>query len=299
LATIWVVAAAVLGFPGTGRAEAPQVVVSVQPIHALVSGVMNRVAIPDLLVRRGASPYDFKLRASLRRKLAEADLVVWVGGGLDDFMVEAIADLPPTTRVIKITDLGLPVTLPLRTTGLWRKDDPAAGARIDPHVWLDPDNATAIVDIVARALTEIDRLHKIDYSRNREIVGSRLGGLHRQLRLALDRYGDIPFVVQHDAFQYLEQRYGLEIIGALMTGTADGGMPPPDHVEELADEAVALDAGCVMAQPEFDPAIAGDFAAAAGLDVVPMDPLFFDSTGLAAYFDMMRALPKAVAACAP
>jgi hypothetical protein len=54
-----------------------------------------------------------------------------------------------------------------------------------------------------------------------------------------------------------------------------------------------------MAQPEFDPAIAGDFAAAAGLDVVPMDPLFFDSTGLGAYFDMMRALPKAVAACAP
>ena len=297
LTTIWMITAAVLGNPAIAQVDGPRVVVSVQPIHALVSGIMARVAIPDLLVRRGASPYDFRLRASQRRLLAEADLVIWVGGGLDDFMIEAIAELPPTTQVIKIIDLDLPVKLPPRTTGLWRKDTPAAG-RIDPHVWLDIENARAIAVAVARALARYDRLNKIRYGRNREIMGSRLGGLHRQLRLALDRFGDLPFVVQHDAFQYLERRYGLESIGAVMTGTSAEAVPPADHIEELVEEAEAVAAGCVMAQAEFDPAIADAFAATAGLDVIPMDPLFADATGLDAYFSMMRALPKSVAACA-
>jgi len=299
LSPLWILAAAVLGFAGPALAEAPRVVISVQPIHALVSGLMDRVAIPDLLVRRDASPHDYRLRASQKRKLAEADLVVWVGDGLDDFMAEAIAELPPATRVIKITDLDLPVRLPLRTSDLWRKDGPAAGERTDPHVWLDTDNAAVIVAALSRALIGLDRAHKIDYGRNDETIRARLGGLHRQLRRALNPYRGIPIIVQHDAFQYLEQRYGLEVIGAVMTGSGSGDAPPPAHVEELVDEATALDAGCLMAQPQFNRGGADAFAAEAGLRVVDMDPLHADQRGISVYFEMMRALPKAIAACLP
>jgi zinc transport system substrate-binding protein len=293
---ILLVAAAVAANSGEVRAAPPKVVVSIEPLYAFASGLMDRVAIPDLLVRGEASPHDYRLRPSQKRKLAEADLVIWVGNGLDDFMAEAVAGLPPTTRVIKVTDLDLPVKLPLRTTDLWEKTDLDEEVGIDPHVWLDTDNAAAIVDVIARALTELDREHKIDYSRNSETVDARLGGLHRQLRRAFEPFRDSPFIVQHDAFQYLENRYGLEALGAVMT--ASGNEPPaPDHVAELLDEAEALDAHCLTAQPQFDRAIADAVAAEGDFTVVEMDPLHANGRGLDAYFEMMRTLPKALAAC--
>ncbi|MCP4329824.1 MAG: zinc ABC transporter solute-binding protein [Alphaproteobacteria bacterium] len=292
---IWMIAVAAVAGTGAAQAELPRVVVSIEPLHALVSGIMDRVAIPELLVRGTVSPHDYRLRSSQKRKLSEADLVIWAGDGLDDFMAEAVADLPETTRVIKITDLDLPVKLPLRTTGMWTKDPVPEDGTVDPHLWLDTDNAAALVDAFSRALIEIDRTHKIDYGRNARTINARLGGLHRQLRRALGPYRGIPFVTQHDALQYLEQKYGLEAIGALMTGPVSLGST--DHIDELIEEAEALDARCVLVQPQFEDLMNGGVAEGDALRAVEIDPLHSDQRGLNAYFEMMRTLPKAVAAC--
>ncbi len=257
---------------------------------------MDRVANPDLLARGKASPHDYRLRASQQQLLAEADLVIWAGDGLDDFMADAMANLPPTARVIKVTDLDLPVRLPPRTTGLWRKDGPSGDGQVDPYVWLDTVNAVAIAEAIARALIDLDREHKINYVRNRDTVSARLGGLDRQLRRALEPFKGVPFIVQNDAFQYLERRYGLDFVGALETGH-DGGTASDDHLAELIEEAEILGIACVLAQPQFDRAAVDSFAADAGVEIVDMDPLYADQRGVNAYFEMMRTLPKALAAC--
>ncbi len=69
----------------TGNSAVPQVVVSIKPLHALVAGVMDGVGEPVLLVKGGGSPHGYILRPSEARNISRADLVVWVGEGLESF----------------------------------------------------------------------------------------------------------------------------------------------------------------------------------------------------------------------
>jgi len=270
-----------------------KVVVSIAPIHALIAGIMDRVAIPELLIRADHSPYDYRLRARQTDALAEADLIVWVGAGPDAFLEDTISALPAGKRVIRLLDLDLPVRLSVRSGRLW--PDGRQDAE-DPYIWLDSDNAVAIVEAITRALIELDRLHKIDFGRSKETVVARLGGLDRQLRRAFDRHRGTPYLVDMDVYQYLESRYGLEAAGALRA--RPDATPAAEHAALLIEEIEAADIRCLFALPQVEedsraaPDIDGQIRRV-GLDI-------FDggrARGVNAYFEMMRNLPKSIADC--
>lgn len=64
-------------------AAAPRVVVSLPPVHSLTTVLMHGVGEPQLLLRAGQSPHGVQLQPSQRKMLADADLIVWVGGALE------------------------------------------------------------------------------------------------------------------------------------------------------------------------------------------------------------------------
>ena len=70
---------------------APKVVVSIVPIHSLVAGVMKGVGEPSLLIPVGTSPHTYNLKPSDARSLQSADLVVWVGEGLENYLQKPLA----------------------------------------------------------------------------------------------------------------------------------------------------------------------------------------------------------------
>lgn len=88
---------------GTALA-APKVVVSIPPIHGLVSGVMKDVGTPHLLVQSGESPHTYSLRPSGARALSEADLVVWVGEGLESFLANSLDSLAPDAAHLELLE---------------------------------------------------------------------------------------------------------------------------------------------------------------------------------------------------
>ena len=56
------------------RAETPNVVVSIKPIHALVSAIMQDVGEPALIVEGAASPHTYSLKPSTAAALQDADV---------------------------------------------------------------------------------------------------------------------------------------------------------------------------------------------------------------------------------
>ncbi|ANB02468.1 zinc ABC transporter substrate-binding protein ZnuA [Ectothiorhodospira sp. BSL-9] len=116
--TITAVLGALLIGPVTASA-APQVVVSIPPIHNLVSGVMDGVGEPTLLVPAGASPHSYSMRPSDRRHMQSADVLVWVGPHLESFLERPIATLPDSVRkVTLLKDVDLTVHSG-REGGVW------------------------------------------------------------------------------------------------------------------------------------------------------------------------------------
>ena len=104
-------------------ADAPAVVVSIKPIHSLVEGIMQGVGRASLLVPGGASPHSWSMRPSDARALENADVVVWVGDGLESFLIQPLEALTADAHVIEISRTEGIALLRFREGGPWDEHD--------------------------------------------------------------------------------------------------------------------------------------------------------------------------------
>jgi zinc transport system substrate-binding protein len=124
------------------------------------------------------------------------------------------------------------------------------GDAIDGHAWLDPDNAKAMVDRVQQALGAKYPDHAPVFKANAATLATRLDALAAELDGELKPIADKPYIVFHDAFQYLERRYGLNVVGSI---SINPEVPPSaKRLTDLRRKIQSLGAVCVFAEPAFD-----------------------------------------------
>ncbi len=285
---------------------APHVVVSIKPLYSLVASVMDGVGTPALLVKGSASPHTYALKPSDAKALSDADLIVWVGPGMEPFLVKPLATLGAKATTVQAITLPGMLLLPNRDGGVWDVDPDELEAKpgapkVDEgpnnvHVWLDAGNAAVIVDAIAAALDTKDPADKVTFDANAAKVKQRLQALDGEMVAKLGPIRGKPFIVFHDAYQYLEQRYGLKAVGSVTV--VPDVMPGPKRLKALRTKIQSLGATCVFAEPYTQPRIleavmAGTQAKSAVLD--PEGTGKTESTDL--YFDLMQQNTKALADC--
>ena len=84
----------------THAAETPRVLVTIAPVHSLVASILDGVSEPELLLSSKASPHDYALRPSDARRLHGAEVVIWIGAELEQFMTGMISSLSKETLII-------------------------------------------------------------------------------------------------------------------------------------------------------------------------------------------------------
>lgn len=290
-----------------------RVVASIKPLHSLVAGVMRGVAEPVLLVQGGASPHDYSLRPSDMRALAEADVVFWIGPDLETFMVKPLDNVKARVRSVALLDAPGMTVLPLRAGGAWEKHDHGHGrqsserdhgghdhegvkAQRDLHVWLDPDNAIAMVRRIVIALGEVDRERQADYERNGARLIDHLHELNRQLAAELAPVRERPYVVFHDAYQYFERRFNLGAVGSVVLNPEQ--RPGAKRVAEIQARIRGLDVRCVFSEPQFQPALVETVLAGSAARRGVLDPLGAElAAGSEAYFQLLRGLAGSLRDC--
>lgn len=311
-------AAGLLFWSAPAAAEPPRVVATIGPLHSLTAAVMTGAGTPTLLVPGGASPHAYSLKPSEARALQQADLVVWVGPALERFLADGLTSLAPDARLVEALEVP---GITLREGGHEHEHsehehehgepahgEPAPGepepghgdahdhATVDPHVWLDPDNAAAIVTAVAEALAARDPERAGLYRDNAQATRARLASLEKELRGALAPVAGKPFVVFHDAYGYFEAAFGLNDVGAV---TVNPEQPPsPRRVAELRERIRELGALCLFREPQFAPRLIETLAEGSGARVGVLDPLGADlGPGPEAYFELLRRLADELLAC--
>jgi zinc transport system substrate-binding protein len=303
----------VLGVTGlrAAAAEAPQVVASIKPIHSLVAGVMEGIGEPEYLVVGAGSEHGYSLRPSQAAALSQARVVFWVGENLETFLVKPLEALSGDAAVVALSTVDGLHMLPTREGGMWdehadeHEDEHADGdghgdhdghGGFDMHVWLDPDNAEAMVDAIATALSAADPEHAADYQANAAKVHDQLAALDLDLRERLAPIGDRPFVVFHDAYHYVEDRYGLNAVGSIMVDPQR--RPSAGRLGEIRAKLEELDAACVFAEPQFEPALVDTVIEGTSAKKGVLDPL---GAGLEAgpqqYFQLMTGLADSLVTC--
>src|SRR5271154_1557440 len=190
--------------PGAAFADPPAVVASIKPVYSLVAGVMAGVGKPVLIVRGAASPHTYSLRPSDARALDAAQLVFWVGPSMESFLAKPLLALAGRAEIVELDRAPGINALPARMGGVWERDldapAPAAPGTIDGHLWLDIDNAKAIVHLAAERLAALDPGNAVRYAANARDLESRLDLLDQELRADFMPIAGKPFVVFHDAY---------------------------------------------------------------------------------------------------
>lgn len=161
----------------------------------------------------------------------------------------------------------------------------------DPHIWLDPVLAQNQVNVIRDALIEADPDGKEIYEENALAFNAELQALDEEYQVAFENVDNRVFVVQHQAFGYLAERYDLEqvAIGGLSTEVE----PSPSRIAEIANLVMEYDVPVIYYQQGANSAIAQTVATETGTETAVLYDLEVLSEELLAedlgYLEAMRA----------
>jgi zinc transport system substrate-binding protein len=254
------------------KAAVPDVLASIKPVHSLVAAVMKNVGTPDLLIGGAASEHSYVLKPSDAEKVANAKVVFWIGPHLETFLKSPLANLAPDAQVVALEHVPGLTLIAARPGGLWgARQSRATNADINPHIWLNPANAVAMVRAIAATLEKTDPPHATLYAANAREEISRLQDLDRRIATELAPIRDRPYIVFHDAYAYFDARYGLSPIAAV---TVEPDRPvSPRRIAELRAAIEAGKARCIFREPQFPPALIETLAAGTQIRIGVLDPL--------------------------
>ncbi|PLY01973.1 MAG: zinc ABC transporter substrate-binding protein [Desulfuromonas sp.] len=279
-------------------AESPRVVVSIKPLHSLVSGVMQGVGEPALLVKGGGSPHGYSLKPSEARALAQADLVVWVGPELETFLEKPLVTLAHSAQQLALAGELHDDLLEKRDGGAWESGHhdeheghghEHGGDASDLHLWLSPKLAQKIVQLVGDRLMALDPPHQLEYAANTASLIQRLDRFDQGLARQLAPVKDVPYVVFHAAYQYFETAYGLNAVGSV---TIDPERKPgAKKILEIRNKIHTLNARCVFSEPQFESRLIATIIEGTDCRTGVLDPLGADiPAGPDAYFTLLQRL---------
>lgn len=285
-----------------GQGKAPDVVASIAPVHSLVARVMQGVGAPRLLLPPGASPHDYALKPSDAAALAQAALVVWTGPGAERWLAGPAATLAGSAVVLRLDQVpGLTLLARREGAAFAAHDhgpDPSHGDHdtVDPHLWLDPDNAILWLEAIAEALADVDPARAATYRANAAAGRAEIAALADQIAARMAPLAGRSFVVLHDAFHYFEHRFGVEATGAIALG--DARPPGPARLAEIRNHVREAGVRCLFREPQ-QPArlvdlVAEGSVAATGI----LDPLGAAlSPGPALYPALLEGIAGGLEAC--
>ena len=238
---------------------APNVVVTIKPIHSLAAAILEGVAEPKLLLEGAASPHAYALKPSDAEALSRADAVVRVSENLEVFLNKAITSLSGKARIIDLEKAPGLTLLPVRKGGLMQDvsaeddgdEDHHDHGATDVHFWLDPVNAISIAGYLTQQFAAMDPDHAAQYQANEQRLKAKLAALNIELKSQFAGLSDKPFIVFHDVTQYLEKRYGLHGLGAVTLSPERA--PGARRLSEIRDKIKGAKAICVFSEPQFPP----------------------------------------------
>ena len=301
-----------------------KVVTSIKPIHSLASYLMDGIGKPGLIVDGYASPHSFSMKPSHAKMLQNADIVFWVGEGMENFLKKPLSSIAKKAEKIELMEVkGLNI-LKFRERNIFeehnhddhddhakkedahddhdqddhaKKEDDHEGhthGEYDSHIWLDPMNAKVILNEMAEHLIENDAENASKYKNNLKKALKEIDTLTIQVMTELNK--SVSSIVFHDAYQYFEQRFNVNILGAFTVNP--DVMPGAEQLAEIREIIEHDKVACVFSEPQFNPNIISAVAKDMKIKTGVLDPLGATlDPGKNLYFNLIKNMSLSFKDC--
>ena len=294
-----------------------KVVTSIKPIHSITSYIMDGVGSPDLIVDGYNSPHNFQLKPSHAKMLQNADLVIFVGEGIEEFLEKPLESIAKDAKKFALLEQSGFKKLKFREKNIFEEhddhddhdkkakkkddhddhghDDHGHGhGEYDPHIWLDPINAKAMIKKITKLLSKMDKENSSTYKSNSKKAIKEIDMMVKEIKSEMNK--DLKFVVFHDAYQYFENRFDISVLGALTVNT--DVLPGAEQLAEIREVIEHENVNCIFSEPQFNPDIINAIAMDTNVKTGVLDPLGATlEPGKDLYFDLIRNISKSFKGC--
>lgn len=263
----------------------PVVVATIKPLALIAREVLGPAAEVRQLLPDNVSPHGYALRISERRLLAQADLILWVGPGLESFLVDALHSAAPGHQVMAagLPDMHWPDGAADRGHG--------HSEAHDQHLWLDPRNSAVMARALVASLVDAGQVDA-GMSAAADAFAARLRVLEADLDAALEPVRDRPFAGDHDAFGHFVARFHLTPAGYLRDVAG--------HAAGARSRAALLgrdDVRCLVAEPDSRLTHMRHLADQWQARLVVIDVLGADMGDGGSYQSLLRSIAESFGAC--
>ena len=230
----------------------PFIVTSIKPLAIIAQSAVGDQGRVEYLLPDNQSPHDFSLPVSALKKIASAELVVWIGPGFETRSAKTMAKLPPSKLITAMDQID-----PLAGDAAVAPGSHSKAMSADPHLWLDPDYGNAIAaEIQARLGLPI-----------KQIIGQdEIQALKASMAASLDK----TYLSHHDAYDHFVRAF--ELPAGLSLRDARGSVKGVQSQYQLRKTIMASNISCIFVEPQYQGKDAAAVAAEFALPLVALDP---------------------------
>jgi zinc transport system substrate-binding protein len=307
-------------------ADQLRVVVDIPPVHGIVEGVLGSNASITTLISRGIDPHNYTMKPSHAAALSEADLIVLIGESLTPSLAEKLPSLASNAQIIELAEVSNVHVIAYEDAHEDHEDDAHHDddhpddhpndhadekeqnehehdehhddehdshdhSGINPHIWLDIDNADVWAHAIAKSASELSTALTSDINANLAAFEQTLIGLKSEMQTLTAK----PYSVSHDAFGYLEESFGIDHPQAVTNGM--GLRPSPSDMANLRAQIEATPPACMIIDPNDHTALAYALAEEYSIKTVEFSQLGEIVEGENAYLILMQGAVTAFKTC--
>lgn len=245
------------------------VVTSFYPIWLIALNLTS--GIPDLEVTNLAAPetgclHDYQLQTGDMKKLAEADLFLVNGAGMESYL-DMVFDAFPALPVADASE-GIPLLYDVNALEIGESEEKAEA---NAHIWLSASNVSQMAQNLSMALLEKFPQFREKILENLEGYQNRMAKLDEDLKASLSDLPHRSIITFHEAFPYFAYAYGLDVVAVV--NREPGDTLTPAQLAALADIIVDLGKPPLFVEPQYEDLSARTLAAETGTRIYTLDPI--------------------------
>lgn len=315
-------------FTAPVSADQLRVVVDIPPVHGIVDGVLGSNASITTLIGSGIDPHNYTMKPSQAAAVSEADLIVLIGEALTPSLAKKLPSLASNAKIIELAEVPNVHLIAYEDAHDAHEDDAHHDdehhgdhkdhddhadekeqnehehdehhddehdghdhSGVDPHMWLDIDNADAWAHAIAKSASELSPDLTSDINAKLAAFEQALIGLKSEMQTLTAK----PYSVSHDAFGYLEESFGIDHPQAVTNGM--GLRPSPSDMANLRAQIEATPPACMIIDPNDHTALAYALAEEYSIKTLEFSQLGEIVEGQNAYLDLMSVAVAAFKTC--
>ena len=315
-------------FTAPVSADQLRVVVDIPPVHGIVDGVLGSNASITTLIGSGIDPHNYTMKPSQAAAVSEADLIVLIGEALTPSLAKKLPSLASNAKIIELAEVPNVHLIAYEDAHDAHEDDAHHDdehhgdhkghddhadekeqnehehdehhddehdghdhSGVDPHMWLDIDNADAWAHAIAKSASELSPDLTSDINAKSAAFEQALIGLKSEMQTLTAK----PYSVSHDAFGYLEESFGIDHPQAVTNGM--GLRPSPSDMANLRAQIEATPPACMIIDPNDHTALAYALAEEYSIKTLEFSQLGEIGEGQNAYLDLMSGAVAAFKTC--